>query len=45
MANLTNKMPKGNGDLNSKVPCKTKLTSLNFQKGGMETFLKLNSLI
>lgn len=32
MANLKNKMSKGNCDLNYKVPCKTKLTSLHFQK-------------
>lgn len=45
MANLKNKMSKGNGDLNSKVPCKTKFTSLHYQKGKELRFSKLNSLI
>lgn len=44
MANLKNKMSKGNGDLNSKVPCKTKFTSLHYQKGKELRFSKLNSL-
>ena len=33
MVKLKNKMTKGNGDLNSKVPYKTEFMSLYYQKG------------